>query len=79
MFNNFNEMFGFILIVISIILRFVLLILKVNVLEFNFLGVVIPFDFSLFFIGIVLYLLYKPIPKKNILEVIKFYEKFKSK
>jgi hypothetical protein len=79
MFNNFNEMFGFILIVISIILRFVLLILKVNVPEFNFLGVVIPFDFLLFFIGIVLYLLYKPIPKKNILEVIKFYEKFKSK
>ncbi len=79
MFNNFMQLTGFIFMLISIVLRFILLVLNVQVPEFSFLGLIIPFDFSLFFVGLCLFLLYSKVPQKNIVEYLKIYEKFKRK
>lgn len=77
MFNNFIQLTGFIFIIISIVLRLILLILNVNVPELNFIGVIIPYDFSLFIFGLIVFLLYSKVPRKNIIEYLKIYERFR--
>lgn len=74
---NANKIIALILIFIGIIIRFVVVIHNANIVEFNFFSIVIPLDFLISIFGIFLFLLYNRIPKKNIWEYLKIYERFK--